>query len=285
MFDKAIVVGSGILAVRIAEYLLNHMDTAVYEYRLSDYSSVKFMCMKKNIPYRTLERREMGTRISDEAKNKKILIVSAVNTYIFPKFIVGSPNIRIINYHNSLLPRHRGMNAEAWSIFAMERETGITWHFVDEDIDTGKIIIQRRIPLSNSVTSLKLLKMQSEEAYKAFISFSGKLLSGDMEGRIQQKNISSEIHGIHEIPCGGIINPAWSIEKTFAFLRALDYGKIETLGRPKFEAGGKLYDCEGYRLTDNSCKSPCDSFNIEGSTCEICKKGSSKKILLLRCRA
>ena len=54
-------------------------------------------------------------------------------------------NKLIINYHNSLLPKHPGRFAEAWSIFEEDKKSGITWHLVVPEVDKGKIILQKDI--------------------------------------------------------------------------------------------------------------------------------------------
>ncbi len=51
---------------------------------------------------------------------------------------------RIINIHPSLLPKHRGLNAYKNAFKENERENGITIHFVDSGMDTGKIITQHK---------------------------------------------------------------------------------------------------------------------------------------------
>lgn len=47
----------------------------------------------------------------------------------------------LVNYHNSLLPKYRGLGATAWSIYFDERTTGYTFHIVNEHIDKGNILI------------------------------------------------------------------------------------------------------------------------------------------------
>lgn len=99
-------------------------------------------------------------------KIKNSLIISANNFYIFKKACVAN-NI-IINYHNSLLPKHRGLNAHVWAIWENDEKSGITWHKVDENIDTGAIILQKELLLNESFTALKLLRYQHELAISSF---------------------------------------------------------------------------------------------------------------------
>ncbi len=97
---------------------------------------------------------------------KNCFIISANNSYIFKKECVQ--NNTIINYHNALLPFHRGCNARIWSIWENDKKTGITWHMVEESIDTGEILIQKEIKLNDNFTALNLLDAQHKLAIASF---------------------------------------------------------------------------------------------------------------------
>lgn len=97
---------------------------------------------------------------------KDCLIISANNFYIFKKQCIQN-NI-IINYHNALLPFHKGYNAQIWSIWENDEQTGITWHMVEENIDSGAILIQNEITLDNHFTALSLLDTQHNLAIASF---------------------------------------------------------------------------------------------------------------------
>lgn len=77
-------------------------------------------------------------------------------------------NNTIINYHNSLLPFYRGVNAHIWAIYKEESKTGITWHKVDQNIDAGDILIQEEIKLDKKITALNLLRAQHNLAINTF---------------------------------------------------------------------------------------------------------------------
>jgi len=64
---------------------------------------------------------------------------------------------RVINIHPSLLPKYPGLHAIKQAYDAGEKETGVTVHFVDEGIDTGAVIMQKKIAIlpQESFESLK----------------------------------------------------------------------------------------------------------------------------------
>jgi len=70
----------------------------------------------------------------------------------FPKLlkkqIIDLPKIGCINLHPSLLPAYRGLSPIQQPIIHGETETGVTVHFIDEQMDTGDIIIQESVEIT-----------------------------------------------------------------------------------------------------------------------------------------
>jgi methionyl-tRNA formyltransferase len=53
----------------------------------------------------------------------------------------------VVNCHNALLPQYRGIWPTAWAAYRGETQTGFTFHYLDEGIDTGAILIQRAVAM------------------------------------------------------------------------------------------------------------------------------------------
>ena len=66
------------------------------------------------------------------------------------------PKIATINAHPSLLPKYRGPNPYFWTIRNQEKESGVTFHLVDENLDTGAILAQEVIKIYPSDTGASL---------------------------------------------------------------------------------------------------------------------------------
>jgi methionyl-tRNA formyltransferase len=81
------------------------------------------------------------------------LAIMAFVTIIVPERILYSPRQGSICFHPSLLPRHRGASAIAWTLIQGDSETGVTWFWPDKGIDTGPILIQRRVPIGVNDTT------------------------------------------------------------------------------------------------------------------------------------
>jgi methionyl-tRNA formyltransferase len=76
------------------------------------------------------------------------LTVMAFVTDIVPFSIINASGKGAIQYHPSLLPRHRGGSAINWAIIKGESKTGITIFWPDAGIDTGPILLQREVDIS-----------------------------------------------------------------------------------------------------------------------------------------
>jgi methionyl-tRNA formyltransferase len=79
---------------------------------------------------------------------KPDLNVMAYVTSILPDSILNYPGMGTIQYHPSLLPRHRGGSAINWAIINGETKTGITIFWPDGGVDTGPILLQKEVEIS-----------------------------------------------------------------------------------------------------------------------------------------
>ena len=75
------------------------------------------------------------------------LNVMAFVTDIIPERVLFAPSRQTIQYHPSLLPRHRGASAINWAIIQGETRTGLTIFWPDEGIDTGPVLLQREVEI------------------------------------------------------------------------------------------------------------------------------------------
>ena len=76
------------------------------------------------------------------------LQVMAFVTLIVPAELLAAPTYGTIQYHPSLLPKHRGRSAINWPVINGETETGLTVFWPNGGIDTGDVLLQKRTPIS-----------------------------------------------------------------------------------------------------------------------------------------
>ncbi|MBQ7606395.1 MAG: hypothetical protein IJU76_00180 [Desulfovibrionaceae bacterium] len=238
------VVGSGTTPLRCAQ-ILNEMGLPCVFWET--FNGVPSFSQRRaqmlHISYQTYNESALLNTILSCAQ--KTLIFSVNNPYLFPARLVESSLVTVINYHNSLLPRHRGVHAEAWTLFENDTETGITWHIVDIGIDTGNILIQQTIPLDCTMTSIALLRVQAQLAVSTLRDILPDILTGHVFG-VPQEMDASRAHLRREIPNNGELSPTWDTEKAWCFLRAMDYGVLQTLGIPFVRCEGIFYGWRTY---------------------------------------
>lgn len=86
---------------------------------------------------------------------------------------------RIINIHPSLLPNFPGLEAGKQALEAGVKETGCTVHFVDTGIDTGPIIVQRKVPVLPDDTVETLMNRIHAQEHIAYPEALRKIAAGE----------------------------------------------------------------------------------------------------------
>ena len=81
------------------------------------------------------------------------LLIMAFVTDIIPLSFVTVPTQGAICYHPSILPRHRGGSAINWALIMGDKETGLSIFWTDAGIDTGPVLLQKRIPIGPADTT------------------------------------------------------------------------------------------------------------------------------------
>ncbi|HWY52472.1 MAG TPA: methionyl-tRNA formyltransferase [Chthoniobacterales bacterium] len=119
-----------------------------------------------------------------------VIVVMAYGQ-ILPRAVLEIPKIGCLNLHASLLPRWRGAAPIQAAIAAGDRETGITVMHMDEGLDTGDILLQRKIDISPTETGATLHDKLGEIAPETLLE-SLRLLAIGCAPRIpQDKSLAS----------------------------------------------------------------------------------------------
>ena len=110
-------------------------------------SPVKKFALEKGIPVLQPEKlRDEAFLAELKALKPDLQIVVAFR--MLPQVVWALPPLGTFNLHAALLPQYRGAAPINWSIINGDTETGITTFFLDEQIDTGRIILQERTPIA-----------------------------------------------------------------------------------------------------------------------------------------
>ncbi len=89
--------------------------------------------------------------------------------FMIKKPLLDLAKIGMLNRHNALLPKNRGRLTPFWVLFNGEKETGVSIHFVNEGIDAGQIVVQKKIPVSSRETFNTLVEKNYKIASDAML--------------------------------------------------------------------------------------------------------------------
>tara|TARA_B100000965_G_scaffold195317_1_gene163195 strand:+ start:2247 stop:2798 length:552 start_codon:yes stop_codon:yes gene_type:complete len=92
-----------------------------------------------------------------------LIVLAGYMQVISPEFVKAFPN-RIINLHPSLLPKYKGLHAIEQALESGDTETGCTVHYVNDELDSGEVILQLKVPIEPDDTVETLTpKIQRQE--------------------------------------------------------------------------------------------------------------------------
>src|SRR2546426_11357502 len=114
---------------------------------------LKEAALAQNLPvYQPRSFRNKPEVWEEFAQLKADLCVMAYVTLFVPEDMLNLPTHGTIQYHPSLLPRHRGPSSINWSIIWGETQTGLTIFWPDNGLDTGPILLQKDVEILDTDT-------------------------------------------------------------------------------------------------------------------------------------
>lgn len=193
------------------------------------------------------------------ALDADIAVVCSFN-YKVPKQLLDSVKDGFINVHPSLLPEYRGPNPYSAVIINGESETGVTLHFMDEAFDTGDIIAQKSMPVSEIETMGTLFNRLNMLALDMLLETLGKY---ENEPLTRQKQPQGEFkYGKSMSGEHIIINFEQSALQIEAFIRALNpFVMAQTSFRGNIM---KIYSADVVEQDSHQTYSPGEIVHIEG---------------------
>lgn len=188
-----IVFGCQQIAVDFIKYLKKQKDitmpcVATYELPLDKiygYESVSSVAGKLKLPVKS--PKYFDANFLDEIRSyNPDYIFSIYYRKIFPKELLNIPTKNCINIHPGLLPYYRGPVPTGWAIKNGENHFGITIHYMDEGIDTGDILIQKKHRIHNNETGNELYKRAMSLGAKLLIDNFRKIITNKVKARKQE---------------------------------------------------------------------------------------------------
>ena len=263
-YQNIIIVGYGKVAIKILAYVMERQKDYGYqmefiEHEEGPYHITKKICEEGNISFMQIKEKTM-LKIYLDTLCKKTLIISAGNNYIFSNSLIEKENITIINFHNALLPNYPGRNAPSWAIYMGEKETGITWHYITENVDGGNIIFQKRCNIGEDIRAYELAGNLVELAHDGFIEVFDNILEEKCgNGTEQFINQSRKIYLSNEIPSNGVFDLNDSPLYIYRLLRSIDYGNSNIFPKPRTYYRGEEIEILRFRKIDKNLATSGDS--------------------------
>ena len=135
----------------ILECVVTNPDKKYGRGRKMNKSAVSNFCLDNNI--KTLQPESFtDTVFISKLKQIKADLFVVVAFKKLPKLVWEIPPLGTINLHASILPDYRGAAPINWVIINQEKETGITTFYINDKIDSGKIILVEKIKIDKSET-------------------------------------------------------------------------------------------------------------------------------------
>ncbi len=124
----------------------------------------------KGLPKKSLQYDQKTIQLLEQHGVKPgegLILLAGYFRILTPEF-VGLYDRRILNIHPSLLPAFPGLNAQKQALDHGAKVTGCTVHFVDKGVDTGPIILQAAVPVSDEDTVETLSQRILREEHRLY---------------------------------------------------------------------------------------------------------------------
>lgn len=196
---------------------------------------------------------------------------------MLPEIVWAMPRFGTFNVHAALLPQYRGAAPINWAVINGEKETGVTTFFLDHQIDTGRIIMQKSFPIPEEADVeyvydglMHLGAGLAIETIDALLASDGDIKSMPQEKLIGQDTVLHEAPKIFKETC--LINFHQPAKKVHDFIRGLSpYPGAWT---EMYKEDGKtkkqvLKIFKSYQTEDVIGEAPVGSFRIEDKCLQV----------------
>jgi methionyl-tRNA formyltransferase len=147
--------------------------------KLNPAKSVKRTLGKFNVPTIAIEGSINKAENLEKIRSvNPDLLISIAGNQIFKRPLIELASQGCLNLHTALLPKYRGLMPSFWVLKNGEPDTGVSIFFVDEGIDSGPILIQRKVEISGQ-SQEQLIFETKRIGMECMIEAINKIESGD----------------------------------------------------------------------------------------------------------
>jgi methionyl-tRNA formyltransferase len=150
-------------------------------------SAVKKYAVENNLHILQPEKLK-APEFLEELKALKADLQIVVAFRMLPEVVWNMPPMGTINLHGSLLPQYRGAAPINWAIINGEKETGVTTFKLQQEIDTGNILLSQVIPINEDETAGELHDKMKEIGAQLLVKTINELVSGKLK-ELEQSSV------------------------------------------------------------------------------------------------
>jgi len=162
-------------------------------------SPVKQYAQSVGLPVLQPEKLRDESFLADlKSLNADLQIVVAFR--MLPEVVWDMPRLGTFNLHASLLPQYRGAAPINWAIINGEKETGATTFFLTHEIDTGKIILQKKLPIAKTDNAGTVHDALMKIGAELVVETVDLLLSGKDIETISQEKLYNDVSVLTPAP-------------------------------------------------------------------------------------
>jgi methionyl-tRNA formyltransferase len=154
-------------------------------------SPVKQLALSRGLDVIQIEKFKVAGTVEKLAALSPDLIVVAAFGLLLPPEVLSLPKLGCLNVHPSLLPRHRGASPIAAAILQGDEKTGVTIMLLDTGMDTGPILNQREVPISDEDTTGSLGAKQAQVGAQLLVETLPLWIDGRIKPRPQDDSKAS----------------------------------------------------------------------------------------------
>ena len=188
---RIIFMGTPEFAVASLDALVNAGSNIIAVITAPDKPAGRGMKMNESAVKKYAEKKGLKILQPEKLKNPEFLsqlralhadMYVVVAFRMLPEIVWSMPAMGTINLHGSLLPQYRGAAPINWALINGEKETGVTTFKIQQEIDTGNILLSEKIPIGENETAGELHDRMKDIGANLLV----KTVKGIAEGTLKE---------------------------------------------------------------------------------------------------
>jgi methionyl-tRNA formyltransferase len=231
---RFVIVGGGKAAIDIARLTATYpgailVATMGDPSRETPQSSLAEQARGLGVPYQATRSLDDPVTLLFLEKMQPDFIISANNFLIFRPSTLAIPRMATINFHNGPLPDYAGLNPFAWAILNGERRYGISWHIVEQSIDTGAVLHIEEFTVDLEERAVGIVMKCIRAGINSFCTtLLPRLMQGDTTG-VPQDAQRRHYYSAKMLPYRGYL-PWWETGVALdRYIRALSFAPLPNI--------------------------------------------------------